>query len=207
MEPDFHKNPCCVITSYLDVCHLYISDEGDDVSLIGCYGNIINGSFVPVLVETDFKTFYELLSEINPSDNLLAAIEKRVAAPSEKNELIEMVDDVLCFTDHIFSLGIICEEDDFGNLTHSEENAYLLQAYIKRQELLSDFPSFNLPKGKMELSRYYNRLFAIKYHFYLHIQKTNGPEIALQFTHLTDPLAFSTAKAQYNLQRGANKRW
>ncbi len=111
-------------------------------------------------------------------------------------------DDILCFTDHIFSLGIIFEQDDLGNLTHPEENAYMLQTYIKRQGLLPDFTAFNLPRGKTALNRYYNRLFAMKYHFYLHIQKTRGADIALQFTYLTDPLIFSTAKAAYDLGRG-----
>jgi hypothetical protein len=204
VEPDSHKNPYCVLTSYLDVSHLYISDEGDDVSLIGIYGDIITGGYEPVTVVTNFKTFYELLPAAYPSDSLLADIEKRITAPSKKNELIEIIDgeDMLCFTDHIFSLGIIFEEDDFGNLTHAEEdNEYMLQAYIKRQELLPNFTFFNIPRVKTALSRYYNRVFAMKYHFYLHIQETRGPEMALQFTHLTDPLMFSTAKVAYDLGR------
>ena len=95
-----------------------------------------NGGFENVVVETDFKTFYELLSETDPSDSLLAAIKKRIAAPSKKNELIDLVDgnEVLCFTNHIFFPGIICEEDDLGNLTHPEENAYMLPAYINGRD-------------------------------------------------------------------------
>jgi hypothetical protein len=111
-------------------------------------------------------------------------------------------EDPLCFRFHIFSLGVIFEEDDLGNLTRPEDNEYMLLAYIKRQELLPEFISFKIPTDKIALSLYHSQVFAMKYQFYLHIQKTIGQELAVRFTQLSDPLMFSKAKAAYELVRG-----
>jgi hypothetical protein len=203
MKPSTPHKPFHILTSHLYIFNIFIEEEGSAVSLIGHYGDLITGESEAVFIQTSFDLFYELLSQYELSDALLEVIAERVARPVPANELIEIPEgEELCFTDHIFSLSVICEPEEMTSYIPGEDSDYWLNGFMKRGNLVPAFTSFTLPKDKQALSLYYNSLLCMQYVLYLHFkQSIHDDELALSHAGLNDTLLLAMAKTQYELQQ------
>jgi hypothetical protein len=200
---DPHKNPNYIFTTYLDLSHIFFSKTTSDVTLMGCYGNLLNSEMETISIETDFITLNDLLSEAGPqAEGTIEQIAKLLSQPSEENPVIDLYDQGgLHFADHIFSLMKILNSDEEGNIEESEEYSYRLLAYTGRDNIVPEFIDFDPPVTYQEHLTYFNSLFAMQYHLYLSCRKKLDQPTALIYSNLTDRLAFNLAKTQYEFQK------
>lgn len=198
-----HKNPNYIFTSFLSISHLFISHNSSAVTILGCYGNLLSGEIENISIETDFATLNDLLNEIGAeADEAIEQVAKLLSKPTDENGVIDLTDSGgLSFSDHIFALLVIHEEDEEGKIIETEENSYHLNAYMKRQNILPDFIENMIPENVSERSNYFNTLIAMQYHIYLASRKKQEENIALINANLTDPFYFNLAKTQYELQK------
>jgi hypothetical protein len=208
MTPSNPHKPFHILTSYLFVFNIFIEEESSAVSLIGSYGDLTTGECEDVFIQTSFDLFYELLSQYELSDGLLRVIAERVANPVPANEVIEIPEgEELCFTDHIFSLTVMCEPEEVGSYIPGEDSDYWLDGFMKRGNLLPQFTSVTLPGDKQELSLYYNRLLYMQYVFFLNLKESiNDETLALSHAGLNDTLFLAMAQTQYELQKHKNNQ-
>ncbi len=203
MKPSTPHKPFHILTSHLYIFNIFIAEESSAVSLIGHYGDLITGEYENVFIQTSFDLFYELLSQYEISDALLQLISERVTRPVPANEVIEIPEgDELCFTDHIFSLTVMCDPEEISSYIPGEDSDYWLDGFMKRGNLVPKFTSLTLPKDKQGLSLYYNRLLYMQYEFYLHIKESiDDDELALSHAGLYNTMFLAMAKIQYELQK------
>src|SRR4051812_19447335 len=83
---DTHRYPNHILTSYLAISHVWVSQENSDVYLWGIFGNLMNGDMSPIRIETEFETLHALLpfSDSPETEEIIAAISKGISEPSEE---------------------------------------------------------------------------------------------------------------------------
>jgi hypothetical protein len=201
-----HTNPNYIFTSFLSISHLFISHDSSDVTFLGCYGNLLTGEIENISVETDFTTLNDLLTEAGPeAEEATEQIAKLLSKPTEENGIVDLCDSGgLTFSDHIFALLAIYNEDEEGRIIQTEEHSYRLNAYIKRQNIIPDFIENMIPENIAERSVYFNALLTMQYYIYLGYRKKKGENIALIYSNLTDPFYFNLAKTQYDLHKAGH---
>lgn len=133
----------------------------------------MNGKIESISIETDFTTLNELLAEKgNEAEEAIEKIAVLLSDPSEGNSVVGLSDSGgLTFEDHIFALLVIYDEDEEGKLIESEEHSYRLNAYIDRQNILTEFISIAIPETHAGRSAYYNSILAMQFQFYLSCRK------------------------------------
>lgn len=202
-----HKNPNYIFTSFLSVSHLFISHDSCDVTLLGCYGNLVTGEIESISFETDFATLNDLLAEIGEEgEEAIEQIANLLSHPADNSCIIDLTDaGGIIFSDHIFSFLVIFNEDEEGKIVESEDDTYRLNAYIRRQNILPDFTENLVPENAALRSAYLNSLLTMQYHIYIAYRKKEGESRALIYANLRDPFHFSLAQTQYDLQKSGQK--
>jgi hypothetical protein len=198
-----HETPLHIFTSYIGVSHICFRHRNADVTLLGCYGDLATGEMKPITIETNFETLNELLYSIDDqADDAIDALVKSITEPSEDYHIIELADqNGIHFNDHIFALMRIREDDENTSVAGPEDVSYVLNAYIKRKEILPEFITTDIPTSRGKYLSYCNRLLAIRYRFYLLFGKTMNRLLALSVANLSDPLTYAMAKTQYKVIR------
>lgn len=202
-----NNNPNYIFTSFLSISHLFISQESSEVTILGCYGNLLDGEIESVSIETDFATLNDLLTQAGAeAEEAIDEIAKMLSNPSDGNSVVDLSDSGgITFEDHIFVLLVIYEEDEKGKLIEEEEHSYRLNAYISRQNILPHFIDNSIPEQNAERSVYFNKILAMQYHIYNVYRKKEGENVALIYSNLTDAFYFNLAKTQYDLQKSGQK--
>jgi hypothetical protein len=201
---DPHTYPSHIITTQFHISHIFLSHETSDVSLLGCYGDMLDlGGMRPIAVDTDFTTLNDLLTDYGPdAEDTIDQISKLLSQPSYEDPMIDLTDEGgLYFSDHIFSFMVILDTDEQGNIQEAEEYTYRLLAYTPRENIIPDFTESDPPKTHQQTTAYLNSLFAMQYHLYLSCRKKLHHATALIYSNLTDPLGFYLAETQYELQK------
>jgi hypothetical protein len=199
---DPHKNPDHIFATYLDLSYVFFSKNSSDVTLIGSYGNLLNSEMESISIETDFTTLNDLLTQAGPeAEWTIDQVAMLLSQASDENPVIDLcLEGGLHLGDHIFSL-IILDTDEEGNIQESEEYSYKLVAYTGRDNIVPDFVYSDCPVTLEEHLTYFNTLLAMQYHLYLSCIENLEHQTALIYSNLTDPLCFSLAQTQYELQK------
>jgi hypothetical protein len=206
---DRHENPNYIFTTFLSISHVFISNGSSDVTLLGCYGNLLTGDLETISVDTDFATLNDLLGVAGPgAEEATDEIARLLSNTSEETNVADLsASGGLVFTDHIFAFLVVYEEDEDGQLIESsDDHGYHLNTYIPRGDILNDFDSISIPETGAERLTYLNSLFAMQYQVYLASRKEFGENKALLFANLHDPLHFSLAKTQYELGKSTREQ-
>jgi hypothetical protein len=201
---DPHMYPSHIITTQFHISHIFISHETSDVSLLGCYADMLDPQGMrPIAVDTDFTTLNDLLTDYGPeAEDTIDQLSKLLTQPSDEDPMIDLTDEGgLYFSDHIFSFMVMFDTDELGKIHEPEEYTYRLLAYTPRENIIPDFTGSHPPETHQERSAYLNSLFAMQFHLYLSCRKTLDKATALIYSNLTDPLAFNLAQTQYELQK------
>jgi hypothetical protein len=206
---DRHQTPNYIFTTFLSISHVFISNGSSDVTLLGCYGNLLTGDLETISVDTDFATLNDLLGVAGPgAEEATDEIARLLSNPSEETNVVDLsASGGLAFNDHIFAFLVIYEEDDDGQLIETgDDHGYHLNTYISRSNILNDFDNISVPETGAERLIYLNSLFAMQYQLYLACRKEHGENKALLFANLNDPLHFSLAKTQYELGKSRSEQ-
>jgi hypothetical protein len=206
---DRHQTPNYIFTTFLSISHVFISNGSSDVTLLGCYGNLLTGDLETISVDTDFATLNDLLGVAGPgAEEATDEIARLLSNPSEETNVVDLsASGGLAFNDHIFGFLVIYEEDDDGQLIETgDDHGYQLNTYIPRGNILNDFDNISVPETGAERLTYLNSLFAMQYQVYLACRKEHGENKALLFANLNDPLHFSFAKTQYELGKSRSEQ-
>jgi hypothetical protein len=206
---DRHQTPNYIFTTFLSISHVFISNGSSDVTLLGCYGNLLTGDLDTISVDTDFATLNDLLGVAGPgAEEATDEIARLLSNPSEETNVVDLsASGGLAFNDHIFAFLVIYEEDDDGQLIETgDDHGYHLNTYIPRGNILHDFDNISVPETGAERLTYLNSLFAMQYQVYLACRKEHGENKALLFANLNDPLHFSFAKTQYELGKSRSEQ-
>jgi len=197
---DPHKYPVYIFTNQLHISHIFISHETEQVTLIGCYGDLVEGGMATICFETDFASLNDLLAEPSAAaDDVINRISNCLVNPSDDVTVIDICDEGgVCFTEHLFALHLIDEDED--RMIKEEKWTYRLEGRITREGIFPGFDDFVMPQKGRERLKYLNSLLTIQYVFYLtYRQKMEHPAAAI-CSNLTDPLYFQLAKTMYELQ-------
>ena len=206
---DRHQTPNYIFTTFLSISHVFISNGSSDVTLLGCYGNLLTGDLETISVDTDFASLNDLLGVAGPgAEEATDEIARLLSNPSEETNVVDLsASGGLAFNDHIFAFLVIYEEDDDGQLIETgDDHGYHLNTYIPRGNILHDFDNISVPETGAERLTYLNSLFAMQYQVYLACRKEHGENKALLFANLNDPLHFSFAKTQYELGKSRSEQ-
>jgi hypothetical protein len=197
---DPHKYPVYIFTNQLHISHIFISHESAQVTLLGCYGDLLEGKMATICFETDFASLNDLLAEPSAAaDDVINRISNCLVNPSDDVSVIDLCDEGgVFFSEHLFALQLMDEDED--RMIKEEEWTYHLVSCITRQGIFPGFDDFVMPQKGRERLEYLNSLLTIQYVFYLtYKQKMEHPEAAI-YSNLVDPLYFQLAKTMYELQ-------
>lgn len=199
----YHRQPARLFTTHLAICSIAVSHSCSYVRLFGVYGNLLDGGFPGIEIETEFDTFYELLDLLDEDqeetvDRLQEDLAAVIACPTSTMTILNPDEDyaALYFMNHIFALELNCERDEEGRAMATEETAYRLIGYTERGNI-PDFLDWFPPGRQDRQTHHYLRALAVQYHLYLSFEKRMEKGDALVATHLAHPLLFNLAKAQY----------
>jgi hypothetical protein len=206
MAPQHHK-PEHIFTNYLAISHIILTADSHHVFLMGVYGNMLDGEIYTIEFECGFELLNDLLPLVDDqAEQAIEALAQHIAHPSEEHNTIDLSDSGgLHFETHAFALQVIHEEDEEGRTYLPEEPSYQLVGFIPLPSFLPEFMGEYFPTEPSSLVLYYNRLLALQYAFYLSFQKTMKEELAKMRSHLYDPLVWTLAKMQYELE-ASNKQ-
>ena len=198
---DPHKSPNHIFTTYLDLSHIFFSQNTSDVTLLGCYGDLLDLDMKSIAIETDFATLNDLLAEVPyEAECTIDRISELLSRSTPDDHVIDLCDEGgIHFSDHIFALMLIMETDEEGNPEESEEYSYRLVAVTPRDNLIPDFIEVDLPSTDQERTTYLNSLLALRYQVYLTCIEKLSENSSLIYSHLTDPTYFTLAKTTYEL--------
>jgi hypothetical protein len=200
---DPHKNPNYIFTNCLHISHVFLSHEDSQVTLLGCYNDMLDDGMRTISIETDFATLNDLLAEYGPeADDTIEQIATLLSHPTKEDPMIDLCDERgLSFSGFIFAFMMIMDTDEEGNPRELGEYNYLLTAYVKTENIFPEFCSYVPLADGAERVAYLNSLLAMQYHVYLSCQKKLDQRTALIYSNLTDPLCFTLAQTQYDLQK------
>jgi hypothetical protein len=140
------------------------------------------------------------------AEQAIEALAQHIAHPSEEHNTIDLSDSGgLHFESHAFALQVIHEEDEEGRPYLPEEPSYQLVGFIPLPSFLPEFMGELLPADPASRIAYYNRLLALQYAFYLSFQKTMKEEMAKVRAHVYDPVVWTLAKTQYELEASTKR--
>jgi hypothetical protein len=198
---DPHKNPGHIFTTYLDLSHIFFSQHSSEVTLLGCYGDLLDLDMKSISIETDFTALNDLLAEAGfEAEYAIEQIATLLSQPNSGDSVIDLCDEGgIHLSNHIFALMMIAETDEEGNVEESEEYSYRLVAVTPRENLIPDFIDLDFPVTDQERSTYFNLLLALRYRVYLTCIEIRDENTALFYSNLTDPLFFNLARTAYEL--------
>ncbi|MBS1666778.1 MAG: hypothetical protein JST58_05315 [Bacteroidetes bacterium] len=201
-----HSNlhPAHIFTTLLSIAHIEIWHNDNHTALYGCYGDLLDAEFRPIVVETKFETLNDLITaEGNDMEEVLELISKALGNPSGETVTIDLEDiGGMNFHTFFFSLQMFLNDrEDNGD----DEPTYWLNACIKKEGHLGHFIDAIIPVDKKELVDYYNKILTLQYILYLSCIRTLGNEKALVVSNLTEPVFFAMAKTHFELDNlGSN---
>lgn len=197
-----HPKPEHIFTSYLAISHIILTPDSHHVFLMGVYGNMLDGEIYTIEFECGFELLNDLLPLVDEqAEQAIEALAQHIANPSEEHHTIDLSDSGgLHFETHAFALQVIHEQDEKGRPYLPEEPSYQLVGFITLPAFLPEFMGEFLPSDPVSQVAYYNRLLALQYAFYLSFQKTMKEEMAKVRAHLYDPVAWTLARTQYELE-------
>jgi hypothetical protein len=199
MVSNIIKRSTYIFTSYLAVSHIFLSHKSSRVTLLGSYGDVLDGDKRRISIKTDFATLNDLLTEAGPNaEETIQQICNLLSEPTEHDAVLHTCDDgALSFSDHIFALMIVHYTDEQNNFKEEEEDeySYKLNAYTKMENIA--FSEYCRAIHTQSSEDYYS-LLAMQYHIYINSRKRVGDRQALYYANLTDPLFFTLAKFHYD---------
>jgi len=197
-----HTAPAHIFTTHLSISHILISHEDSNVILPGVYGDLADGEFKRINVETNFQALNNLIAAAENNEEVIKLISNALSNPTQEIEPIDIADSGgLNFHDYFFSFQMIRDEEEVIETTEPEDISYWLNGCIKIENHLPCFIDFRIPENKQELIAYYNKVLAMQYRLYLSASKKSGKQNALIISCLTDPIFFAMAKAHFELEQ------
>jgi hypothetical protein len=205
--PFKHPKPEHIFTTYLAISHIILTPDSHHVFLMGVYGNMLDGEIYTLEFECGFELLNDLLPLVDEqAEQAIEALAQHIAHPSEEHNTIDLSDSGgLHFESHAFALQVIHEEDEEGRPYLPEEPSYQLVGFIPLPSFLPEFMGELLPADPASRIAYYNRLLAMQYAFYLSFQKTMKEEMAKVRAHVYDPVVWTLAKTQYELEASTKR--
>jgi hypothetical protein len=197
MVSDTLNHRTFIFTRYLAVSHIFLSHKSSRVTLLGCYGDILDGHKRRITIKTDFATLNDLLTEAGPNaEETIQQVCDLLSQPKEHDTVLHTCGNgALSFSDHIFAFMIVVGSDGQGNILEGDEYSYKLNAYTKIANI--GFGEYKPGSSHAERSEDYYSLLAMQYHIYINSRKRVGDRRALHHANLTQPLFFTLAKFHY----------
>jgi hypothetical protein len=201
---DPHNYPSHIFTNQLHISHIIISHKTSDVTLLGCYGGLLDPGMTTISIETHFASLNDLLAEAGEeAEEVIDQISQSLVSPAGEQTIIDLSDGGgLFFSELMFSFLLINEEE--VKIPEVADYTYLLVSWMPCGESFTDLVDGTPPQNLGERLTYFNSLLAIQYRFYLAYRKKMDNTAALFGSNLTDPLAFKLAETQYQLQKSGH---
>jgi hypothetical protein len=195
-----HQYPSKLFTSYLSISHILFSNAHSQVTLLGCYGNLLDGLISSITIETNFRMLNTLLDQAGEqAETVIEQLANKISHPERELDVIDISVEGITFEDHLFAFSAMIYENEEGELEKPEGFAYRLAGFMYREGILDEFNVYGPPADQQELAVYYNKLLAMQYHFYLLFSSQLSIEKGLICSNLTDPFYFRLAQNQYHL--------
>jgi hypothetical protein len=197
---DPHKYPNYIFTNELAISHILISHQTSQVTVLGCYYDMLYGGMPTICLETDFASLNDLLSELGEdAEDAIDQISKCLVEPSGEVSIIDLSNEGgISISGYLFSFVLMDEEEN--RMIREEQWTYRVVGCIARDEILPDFSDCIMPENVNERLTYLSSLIAIQYHFYLTYREKMADDAAIIYANLDDPLYFNLAKTIYELQ-------
>jgi hypothetical protein len=198
---DPHTYPSHIFTNQLNLSHIVISHTTFDVTLLGCYSDLLDFGMPTIAIETDFASLNDLLflagEEAEP---VIERISKCLLSAAGDETILDITDGGgLCFSEIMFSFLLLNEGE--VKIPELAEHTYVLSSWIPYDESFPGLVDDKPPQDPGKRIAYFNSVLAIQYHFYLAYKKRMDHTSALFTSNLSHPLAFNLAQTQYELQK------